>query len=73
MMVSEVTLGCRIELVLVVARELRPALAVGDPPVPSADSGREAVLSATRCHLLRPAEGVAAYHLGVHWRRRMQR
>jgi len=46
---------------------LRPALAVGDPPVPSIDFGRVAVIGATLRTLgLRPVENVAAFHLGVH-------
>jgi hypothetical protein len=39
MMVSEMSLRRRVELVLVVARELRPALAVGDSPMSYVDSG----------------------------------
>jgi hypothetical protein len=49
------------ELALVIACELRPALAIGDPPVPSVDPGHEAVVNAILFHLVsRPAEGVAA-------------
>lgn len=60
MMVSEVLLSRGVELVLVVTHELRPALAVGDPPLPFVDSGHLAVVIAVRRHLSRPAEGVAA-------------
>ncbi len=57
----EVALKRSEELALVVACELRPALAVGDPPMPSVDAGPEAVVNAVLCHLvLRPAERVAA-------------
>ena len=60
MVMCEMTLSRCVELMLVVACELRPALAVGDPPVPSVDSGCEAVVIAVAVHLERPAEGVAA-------------
>jgi hypothetical protein len=61
MVMCEVPLSRQEKLVLVVARELRPALAVGNPPVLSVDSGREAVVKRFLGHLfLRPAEGVAA-------------
>ena len=70
-MVSEMTLSRCKELSLIVARELRPALAVGDSPVPSIDCGRVAVIGATlRILGLRPVENVAAFHLGVHWQAR---
>jgi hypothetical protein len=60
MVTGEVPLSRREELLLVVACELRPTLAVGDPPVPSVDSGLGAVLNGLSGHLyLRPAEGVA--------------
>jgi len=58
---------------LVVACELRPALAVGDSSVPSVDCGRLAVIAADLLHLsLRPAERVAACHLGAHWLGKMK-
>ncbi len=60
MMVSEMPLRRRVELVLVVPSELRPALAVGDPPVPFVDLGHMAIVVAVWRHPLRPAEGVAA-------------
>jgi hypothetical protein len=67
MMVSEVALSRCIELELVIARELRPALAVGDSPRPRLDCGRSAVIAAALSHLhLRPADSVAVSHLGVH-------
>ena len=68
MMVSEVSLSRGEELALVVACELRPALAVGDSSGPSFDCGRLAVIAATSRHpYSRPAERVAAFHLGAHW------
>ena len=74
MVVSEVSLSRGKELSLIVACELRPALAVGDPPVPSIDFGRVAVIDATlRTLWLRPSENVAALYLGVHWSRKMSR
>jgi hypothetical protein len=61
MVMCEMSLSRREELVLVVACELRPALAVGDPPGPFVDFGRVAVIEAASFHLwLRPAESVAA-------------
>jgi len=51
MMVSEVSLSRGEELALVVACELRPALAIGDPPMPSIDCGRVAVIAAARLSL----------------------
>lgn len=39
MVVSQVGLSRGKELVLVAPRELRPALAVGDPPLPPVDWG----------------------------------
>ena len=73
MMVSEVPLSREEELALVVACELRPTLAVRDPPMPSVDCGRVAVIRAALRYLgLRPVEFVAASHLGVHWRWKMQ-
>jgi hypothetical protein len=72
MMMSEVSLGRGEELSLVVPCELRPTLAVGDSPVPSNDCGRLAVIGATRHLWLRPAEGVAASHLGAHWLGKMK-
>jgi hypothetical protein len=47
MVVSEVSLGRREELVFVVACELRPTLAVGDSLGPSTDCGHVAVTVAT--------------------------
>lgn len=72
MVVSEMTLGRHEELLLIAACELRPTLAVGDSPMPSAESGPKAVLDSIRRHLMRPADDVAAYHLGVHWMRKMK-
>lgn len=63
---SQVGLRRGKELLLVVARELRPALAVGDSPVPVVDFGHLALVFAVQAHRLRPAENVAACHLGVH-------
>jgi hypothetical protein len=72
MVVSEVSLSRGEELALVVACELRPALAVGDSSGPSVDCGRLAVIAAASRHFdLRPAEGVAACHLGAHWAGKM--
>jgi len=51
MVMCEVPLSRREELLLIVACKLRPALAVGDPPVPSVDSGREAVVNRLLGHL----------------------
>ena len=66
-MVSQVSLSRCEELALVVTCKLRPALAVGDSSVPSTDPGRVADVAAALGHLwLRPAESVAASHLGVH-------
>ena len=54
----------------IVACELRPALAVGDSLRPFVDCGRVAEIDAASRHLcLRPAEFVAASHLGVHRKR----
>jgi hypothetical protein len=67
MVVSEVPLGRREELVFIIACELRPTLAVRDSPGPSVDCGHVAVTVAAIRHLCsRPAEYVAASHLGVH-------
>jgi hypothetical protein len=66
MVVSKVPLCRRVKLVLVVARELRPALAEGDSPVPSVDLGHVAMVVAVWRHLVRPAERVAACYLGFH-------
>ncbi len=72
MVMCEVSLGRGEELVLVVACELRPALAVGDPPGPFGDRGRVALIDAASSHhWLRPAEYIDASHLGVHWKRTM--
>jgi hypothetical protein len=46
MVVSEVPLGRREELVFIVACQLRPTLAVGDSPGPSIDCGHVAVIVA---------------------------
>lgn len=64
---SQVGFGRGKELLLVVACELRPALAIGDSPVPVVDFGHLALVFAVQTHRLRPAEHVAAFHLGVHW------
>jgi hypothetical protein len=60
MVMCKVPLSRYEELVLVVACELRPTLAAGDPPVLSVDSGREAVVNGLFGNLSRPAAGVAA-------------
>jgi hypothetical protein len=39
MVVCEVSLHCIEEVLIGLSRELRPALAVGDPPVPFVDRG----------------------------------
>jgi hypothetical protein len=51
MVVCEVPLSRLEQLLLVVACELRPALAAGNPPVASIDSGREAVVNPVLRHL----------------------
>ena len=67
MMVSKVPLSRCEELSLVATCELCPTLAVSDSSVPSADLGRVAVIAAVVGHLwLRPADFVAASHLGFH-------
>jgi hypothetical protein len=73
MVVSQVGLGRVKELLLVVSRESRPALAVSDSPVPLVDCGHVPIVLTVQGHRLRPAERVAACHLGVHRSRTMQR
>jgi len=46
MMVSEVPLSRQKELALIAACELRPALAIGDSPVPSVDGGGTTAVAA---------------------------
>jgi hypothetical protein len=68
MMMCEVSLSRIEELLLRVACEARPALAVGDPSVPVRDCGHMALVIAARLNLLRPAEGVGWKCPGVHCR-----
>jgi len=66
MVMCEMGLSRIEELPHTIARELRPALAVGDSSVPSVDCGRLAVIAADLLHLsLRPAERVARAEANV--------
>jgi hypothetical protein len=67
-MVCEVSLSRVEELLLRIAGEARPALAVGNSSVPFGDRGHMALVNATLRHLLRPAEGVGWKCPGVHCR-----
>jgi hypothetical protein len=58
MVMCEVSLSCVEELLLGIAGEARPALAIGDPIELSGDSGHMAFIVAAGPHLRRPAEGV---------------
>ena len=68
-MMREVALS-RVEQLLVrIARELRPTLAVSDPPVSVPDLGKSPLVAATRFHLvLRPTENGCVRDPGFHGR-----
>jgi hypothetical protein len=68
MMVSEVSLSRVEELLLGIAGEARPALAIGNPTVPSGDCGHMAFVIAAWRHLERPAEGLGWRCPGFHFR-----
>jgi hypothetical protein len=68
MMVCEVSLRRIEELLLGIACETRPALAVRDSSMPFGDSGHMAFIAAAWRHLQRPAEGVGWKCPGVHCR-----
>ncbi len=69
MMVREVSLSSVKQALLRIACELRPALAVSDPPVTIGDRGNLPPVGATRRRLvLRPAENVCVCDPGFHWR-----
>ena len=70
MVMCEVPLSRFEELLLGIAREARPALAVGDPTVPFRDLGHVAFVIAACRHPERPAEGVGWRCPGFHWRAR---
>jgi hypothetical protein len=58
MVVCEVTLRCREQLLFRVTCELRPALAIGDPPVPSVRDNCGHVVWLSFYPLARPTEGI---------------
>jgi hypothetical protein len=64
----EVPLSRFEELLLGIAREARPALAMGDPTVPFRDFGHSAFLIAACRHPERPAEGLGWRCPGFHFR-----
>jgi hypothetical protein len=64
-MMREVPLRRLEELLRGVPRELRPAFAVGDPPVPFRD-GHLALVDAVSLYLACPIEHVAACSPGLH-------
>ena len=68
MVMCEVPLSRFEELLLGIAREARPALAVGDPTVPFRDLGHMAFVIAAYRLLERPAEGLGWRCPGFHWR-----
>jgi hypothetical protein len=68
MVMCEVPLSRFEELLLGIAREARPALAVGDPTVPFRDLGRLAFVIAACRHPERPAEGFGWGCPGFHFR-----
>jgi hypothetical protein len=63
----EVPLSRFEELLLGIAREARPALAVGDPTMPFRDFGHLASVIAACRHPERPAEGLGWRCPGFHW------
>jgi hypothetical protein len=67
MMVCEMTLGRIEQLFLRISRELRPALAVGNPPVTI--SGQAPVRTARHHRGSRPAENVCISDPGFHARK----
>jgi hypothetical protein len=68
MMVSEVSLRRVEELLLGIACEARPALAICNSSVPFGDGGHVSFIVAARLNLQRPAEGVGWKCPGVHCR-----
>jgi len=68
MVMCEVSLSRFEELLLRIACEARPALAVGDPTVPFRDLGHLAFVIAACRHLERPAEGLGWRCPGFHCR-----
>jgi hypothetical protein len=66
MVMCEVPLGRVEELLLGMAREARPALAMGNPAELFCDFGHGAFVVAAWVHLERPAEGVEWKCPGVH-------
>jgi hypothetical protein len=68
MVMCEVSLSCVEELLLRIAGEARPALAVSDPSMPFGDSGHLAFVVAARLNPERPAEGVGCKCPGIHCR-----
>jgi hypothetical protein len=67
-MMCEVPLSRFEELLLGIAREARPALAVGDPTVPFRDLGHLALVIAACRYPERPAEGLGWSCPGFHCR-----
>jgi hypothetical protein len=65
MVMCEVSLRRFEELLLGIAGEARPALAVGDPSMPFTDSGHVAFIIAARRNPESPAEGVGCKCPGV--------
>lgn len=73
MVLCEVLLDRIEELLIGVARELRPTLAGGSPSLPVVvDHGQMTWFVAVWLHPLRPAEGVGRCYPGVHWPEKMQ-
>ena len=68
MVMCEVPLSRFEELLLGIAREARPALAVGDPTMPFRDFGHLASVIAASRHPERPAEGLGWRCPGFHFR-----
>ena len=68
MVMCEVSLSRFEELLLGIAREARPTLAVGDPMVAFRDLGHLAFVIAAWRHPERPAEGVGCRCPGFHFR-----
>ena len=69
MVVREVALSSVEQFLMRIACELRPALAISDPPVTVVDRGDSPPIAATRSHLfLRPAENLCVCDPGFHGR-----
>ena len=66
MVVCEMSLCRVVQLFLRIARELRPALAIRDPPVTVVHAGHLAVTTASLYLRLRPAEDVCISDPGFH-------